>query len=234
MRFQDTKFLNHYEQFSKVVNDCSMRSTIDGYVYYRFVQQYDFQNILEIGFYEGLTCGLFAESSAATAHIDSVDPILNTTIFNQVYLDYRDKITLFKGRSQDFAFEREYDLINIDGDKSYQAISVDLTNAVKTLTRDGVIIVNEYYLDGVDQAVSEIMPDSGLVPFLRTNQSTFFSRPHVDRATFLDQQLPSIVNNFVRFQNIELNDRVVLYVDSVPIFTDRIDFFKEAVKLYNL
>jgi SAM-dependent methyltransferase len=211
-----------------------MRSTVDGYVYYRFVQQYDFQNILEIGFFEGQTCGLLAESASATARVTAIDPVLNRSVFDSVYHEYTNKVKLVQAASQQFEFDQEYDLINVDGDKSYPAVREDLSNAAQALAHDGVLIVNEYYLETVAQAVSEVMPQSGLVPFLRTNQSTFFSSPHVDRAEFLDYTLPAQANNFIRFQNIELDKHVILYVDSLPVFTEQLDFFRQAIKLYNL
>lgn len=233
MLFQDTKFWKHYTKFSKIVHDSSMRSTVDGYIFYKIITQFNFKQFLEIGFFEGMTAGLMAEISSANAIIDCVDPTPNTDIYNQLYSEFNNKVALHKIKSVEFAFDKQYDFILIDGDTQYDVKKNDINLSIKSMTVDGILIVNQYSVDSVHQAMKDSIMQSELVPFMQTNQSLFFSRPSNDRSNFLDYELPKYANNFIRFYNILVNEYTVLRVDSLPIFTDRLDFFNLALIEYN-
>ena len=234
MLFYETKFWQHYGLFSKIVKQSSMRSTVDGYVYYQLVKEFNFINFLEIGFFEGQTCGLLAEISDPLAVIDAVDPSADLSIFKQIYSEQSNKINLWNCASQSFEFKKKYDCIIVDGDKSYESITIDIRNSLNSLAPHGVLLINEYQLDSVQQAINEIVVKFGLIPFLKTDQTLFFHRPEDLRCDFLDYKISHKVNNFINFYNEEINGHMVLMVKTLPIFTDRLDFFDAALKEYNI
>jgi SAM-dependent methyltransferase len=232
MRLQDTKFWTNYKLFSPIVAESSMRHTVDGYVYYKLIEKYRFKSFLEIGVYEGQTLGLLAELSDSSAKLDGVDPNPKLELFNTLYDNLNFKIKLHRCKSCDFTFNSSYDFINIDGDKTYDNIKNDIQKSLKCLDKQGVLLINEYKLESVQQAINDTIKD--LVPFMITEQTLFFHYPEVDRSNFLDFELSALANNFIMFYNKIYNDHVVLNVKTLPIFTDRIDFFDAALKSYNI
>lgn len=211
-----------------------MRSTVDGYVYYKFIEKFKFKNFLEIGFYEGQTAGLLLELSSADSQIDCVDPTPKTKLFVQIYNEFNDKFSLHTMKSVDFIFNKQYDFIIIDGSKEIENVTADINNAIASLSSTGVLIVNEYYLESVQEALTNTLFISDLLPILQTNQSFFFSHPRNNRSEFLDFELTKDANNFIRFYNIDINGHMVLRVDSLPIFTDCVEFFDLALRTYNI
>lgn len=210
-----------------------MRCTVDAYVYHRIFKKYNYQKILEIGFYQGQTAGLLAEITGPTAQITCVDPRPRTDLFADIYHDIAHKIKLHKIRSQDHDYET-YDCILIDGDKSFDAVSHDIRHSVVSLDSTGMILVNEYQKSSVQEALEHYMLPAGFVPFLRTDQTLFFQSSTVDRGDFLDFELPIPGQNFIRFQNITMWNFTVLDATTLPIFSDRMDYFNMVLKEFDV
>lgn len=227
MKFRDTKFWKEYGKFSKIVNLCSMRSTVDGYVLYKFMHEFQFKNILEIGFFEGQTAGLFSE--LCDGKVTCVDPCPRLPIFNAVY-GAPTNIVVEKLKSINFNFGNEYDLISLDGNTEY--IQIDLQNSLKALSINGILLVNQYNNPGVPSAIATLLPP--LRPIVKTNQFIAYARPHVNIAEFIDARLPHLARNFINFDNVEVDGTMICNIKTLPIFTDRLDFFDKALEEYNL
>jgi predicted O-methyltransferase YrrM len=234
MKYQDTSFWKNYSQFTKIVNGCTMRSTVDGYVYYKLITEFNFKNFLEIGFFEGQTAGLLAELSTTDAKITCIDPNPNTDIFNQTMSDQLEKITLLQIPSQQFNFSQVYDFIIVDGDKSYNMVSQDISNSLKSIDPAGLLLINEYQQHDVVQALHDCIDGTDWVPIIRTNQSLIFHHCSQDRSDFLDYKISDIANNFINFVNIDINGHVVLDIQTLPIFTDFPEYFDLALKQYSI
>lgn len=210
-----------------------MRCTVDAYVYYRIIKKYKYQKILEIGFYEGQTAGLLAEITDPTAHVTCVDPMPQTRLLDAIYQDLKHKISLETIKSEHFSFET-YDFIVIDGDKNFDTVSHDIRNSAANLNQGGMILVNEYQKSDVSVALLQHMMPTGLVPFLRTDQTLFFHRSSDDRGDFLDFDLVVPGQQFMRFENLQLWGHSVLNATTLPIFSDRMDFFDLALKEFDV
>jgi hypothetical protein len=68
----------------------------------------------------------------------------------------------------------------------------------------------------------------------KLHQIRFFHRPEMDRGDFLAIELPYLANNFIRFENIESQGYTILNAHTLPIFSDRLDFFDLALKEFDL
>jgi hypothetical protein len=211
-----------------------MRSTVDGYVYYKLITEFNFKNFLEIGFFEGQTAGLLAEVSATDAHVTCIDPVPNMDIFNQTMCDQFEKISLLQIPSQQFDFSQVYDFIIVDGDKSYDMVSQDISNSLKSIDPAGLLLINEYQKYDVIQAIHDCIDSTDWMPMIRTNQSMIFHHRSQDRSEFLDYKISNIANNFINFVNIHINGHVVLDIQTLPIFTDHPEYFDLALKHYNI
>jgi predicted O-methyltransferase YrrM len=234
MKFQETSFWKNYSQFTKIVNGCTMRSTVDGYVYYKLIQEFDFKNFLEIGFFEGQTAGLLAEVSATDARITCIDPAPNTDIFNRTMSDQLEKINILSIPSQQFDFSQVYDFIIIDGNKSYDMVSQDISNSVRSLTQSGLLRINEYQKSDVVRAMHDFIDNTNWIPLIRTNQTLIFHHCSQDRSDFLDYKISDIAKNFINFVNIDIDGHVVLDIQTLPIFTDCPEYFDLALKHYDI
>lgn len=230
-KLHQTRFWQNYHLYTPMVEKCSMRYSVDAYLYFTFMKKYQYKNILEIGFFEGQTCGLLLESG--DAHITCVDPFPKTILFDQLYKDLQHRVDLHIMKSQDFNF-KQYDLIILDGDASFETVSLDIRQSINALDSTGMLLINQYKNSSVIRAIEEFVLPAGMVPFLKSEQTLFFHKPIVDRGDFLDFELPHLANNFIRFENIEAWGHTVLNASTLPIFSDRQDFFDLALKEFNL
>ena len=233
MRLHQTRFWSEYYRYEKIINDSSMRCTVDAYVYFKILKKYDYKDILEIGFFEGQTAGLMAEITGDDAIITCLDPNPRCELFDSIYADLQHKVKLHQTISQDYKFSN-YDFIIIDGEKKFDFVSVDIQNSIRSIRDGGMILINEFQIDDVHNAIEKHMLPQGFVPFLETNQTLFFHRIDVDRVDLLDYELPELANNFIRFQNKDKWGHTVLEATSLPIFTDRLDFFDKAIREFNI
>lgn len=233
MKLHKTRFWSEYDKFKKMVHASSMRCTVDAYVYYKIFKKYDFKRILEIGFFQGQTAGLIAEITAKDAKITCLDPRPRCEILDLIYSDIKFKIDLHQIESQNFNFEF-YDIIIIDGDKDFAAISLDIQNSIKSIDQNGMILVNEYQKNSVQDAIHQHMLPNGLVPFLQTDQTLFFHRPQCDRGNFIDFELVDPGFNFINFENRDILGYTVLHATTLPIFSYRMDFYDRALKAFDV
>ena len=88
MRFQDTRFWKNYQQYDRVIQHSSMRSTVDAVAYWKLLTSDEFQTFLEIGCYQGLTTGLFFESNR-NANVVAIDPVDRLSLFYKNYPEYQ-------------------------------------------------------------------------------------------------------------------------------------------------
>lgn len=230
-KLHQTRFWKNYSLYKSTVAKCSMRSTVDAYLYFTILKKYQYKNILEIGFFEGQTCGLLLESG--DAHITCVDPYPKTKLFDQLYKDLQHRVDLHHIKSQDFDF-KQYDLIIVDGAHTFESVGQDIQRSIKALDPLGMLLVNGYQAPDVMRAITEFLLPAQMVPFLKSDQTLFFHWPGVDRGDFLDFELPRLANNFIRFENIESLGYTVLTAHTLPIFSDRLDFFELALKEFDL
>jgi len=230
MKLHETKFWQEYLSFTPVVKCSTMRSTVDAWVYYKLQSHYQFRSVLEIGFFEGQTAGLLAEVSNPDTKITCVDPNPKSEIFYSVFGSVASRVSIIKQKSQAIDFAPQ-DLIIVDGDKKFTSVTSDLGKSLQCISSDGVLVVNEWILPDVQQAIEQVLGAADWHPFLQTHQSLMFHHCGVDRSLFLDQEISSAgVDNFIRFENHTYNGHVVLKVDTLPIFTDRIDYFDRALR----
>lgn len=230
-KLHQTRFWQNYHLYTPMVSACSLRYTVDAYLYFSIMKKYQYKNILEIGFFEGQTCGLLLESS--NAHITCVDPAPTTDLFDKLYKELQHRVDLHVMKSQDFDF-KNYDLIIVDGDTNFVSVSQDICHSINALESTGMLLINSYQKPSVMQAIEEFVLPAHLVPFLKSDQTLFFHRSTVDRGDFLDFELPHLANNFIRFENIEFCGHVVLNVSTLPIFSNRLDFFDLALKKFDI
>lgn len=236
MRFQDTKFWQNYSQYDRVVFNSSMRSTIDAVIYWRLLSNFKFNNILEIGVYQGLTSGLFFEANPESC-VTAIDPKNRLELFYKNYPEYQSQFKFINASSQTVDLTPSmYDFILIDGDHCYQQVKDDIIKFLPRLTPTGVLAIDDYKLPEVANAI-QYLYNSGTdwIPFLRAEQTEFWHHRSCDRSIFLDSLLTDAIGKFIFIENIQdQKNNTVCSARTLGVFTDMTEFFNLALKHYNI
>jgi predicted O-methyltransferase YrrM len=236
MKFQDTKWWQNYHEYDKIVHSSSMRSTIDGLIYWKLLNKYKFNSFLEIGVYQGLTTGLFFESNH-TATVVTVDPVQNLELFYKNYSEFQNQFVFINQRSQtaDFGSDK-FDFILIDGDHSYQAARHDIFKCLPYLTASSVLAIDDYQMPGVAKAIKDLYnANNDWVPFLQAEQTQFWHHRSYNREEFIDSLFIDPLSNFVFVENIvDHANNTICSAKTLSIFTNIPKYFDLALKQYNI
>ena len=198
MRFQDTRFWKNYQQYDKMIEHSSMRSTVDAVAFWKLLTSDEFQTFLEIGCYQDLTTGLFFESNN-NASIVAVDPVDRLALFYKNYPEFQNQFTFIKQKSQDVEFNNQlYDFILIDGDHSYETVKQDILKSFECLKTTSILAIDDFKFPGVAQAIQDLYNlNTDWVPFLQAEQTQFWHHKSCCREKFLDSLLTDSLSKFI-------------------------------------
>jgi hypothetical protein len=232
MRFIDTKFWKNYQKFDKVVGNSSTRCMTDAIGLFHLGNYHHFNNLLEIGIYQGLTLSLFYEINN-NIEITGIDP---NTKLDLVYSIHKDiKINHFVSFSEDVDYSKlgKFDLINIDGDHEASAVKQDIVNTVPLLNDNGILILDDF--DLVDMIPNrKLLLEYGLVPFMQLEQCELYHYPKNDRSVFLDSFYNSALKNFLYMYNVDVFNHTVLKFKGLPVINDNLKICKIILEEYEV
>ena len=236
MKFQDTRFWKNYQQYDRIVEKSSMRSTVDAIAYWRLLNCFKFTTFLEIGVYQGLTTGLFFESNCK-ATVVGVDPVNRLKLFYKNYPEFQNQFTFINQKSQDITINNQlYDFILVDGDHSYETAKQDIFKSVDCLKPTSVLAIDDFKFPEVAQAIQDLYNvTNDWVPFLQAEQTQFWHHRSVERGDFLDSLITDPISKFIFVENIvDQNGNTICSLKTLGIFTDVTDYFDLALKHYNI
>jgi len=235
IQFRNTKFWQNYSEYDKIVDQSSMRSTVDAVIYWRLLNAYKFKNFLEIGIYQGLTTGLFFESSP-NASVTGIDPVGRLELFYKNYPEHQDRFTFVNQPSQAVTLTDTYDFILVDGDHDYDPAISDITKCLPHLDTNGILALDDYKSIGVAKAIKDLYNlTTDWVPFLRAEQTEFWHHRSNDQGKFLDSLLTDPISKFIFIQNeFDSYNNCICTAKTLGIFTDQTEYFDLALKHYNI
>lgn len=236
MRFQDTRFWKNYSSYDCIVDRSSMRSTIDGLILWKLLQENKFKSFLEIGVYQGLTTGLLFESSL-NATVTGIDITARLDLFYEYYPEYCNQFTFVNQPSQLFNFgDLTYDFILVDGDHSYTGAKTDIINCLPHLNNTGILAIDDYRLPGVANAINDLYNlNLDWVPFLRCEQVEYWHHRSCDRGNFLDSLFTDPISKFMFIKNeFDQNNNTICVAKTVAMLTDQPEYFDLALKYYDI
>ena len=236
MKFQDTRFWKNYQQYDRIVEKSSMRSTVDAIAYWRLLNCFKFTTFLEIGVYQGLTTGLFFESNC-NATVVGVDPVNRLDLFYKNYPEFQNQFTFMNEKSQDTEFNTQlYDFILIDGDHSYQGAKNDIFKSLNCLKTTSVLAIDDFKMPGVAQAIQDLYNlNTDWVPFYQAEQTQFWHHRSVERGNFLDSLITDPISKFIFVENtVDQDNNTICSLKTLGIFTDETEYFDLALKHYNI
>jgi hypothetical protein len=236
MKFRDTRFWKNYTQYNKIVNESSMRCTVDALAYWKLLTSARFNNFLEIGVYQGLTIGLFFESNP-NAVVVGVDPVNRLQLFYKNYPEFEGQFTFINQPSQAVSFPAtHYDFILIDGNHSSDSVQQDLIKRMPMLGMHSVLAIDDYQLPGVAKAINNLYnTTSDWIPFLQAEQTQFWHHRTCNREQFIDSLFIDPISKFIFIENVvDQAGNVVCSMRTLPIFTDIIKYFDLALTHYDI
>lgn len=233
--FFETKIIQILDEF----NDLSFRVNIEKLIIFYIIQYFKLSNILEIGFCRGESFAAMLEATAADSELTAIDIHLQLGIYNKYYANSvheRGKnINLIEIDSAKFTSEEKYDFINVDGNHSAQTALNDITKSLSMIQQNGILMIDDYKLNGVDQAVDEIIKmNTGFVPFLVGEQASFWHHESHDAAEFLDVKLEELLSPFCSLYNIKYKSYEVKEISCLPAITNHNDIFKIVCERYKI
>lgn len=234
MMFNNTLIFKNLNIF-KIKN----RVNVELLLLYYVIKQFDPKILLEIGFSEGCSFGVMLEAAAERSELTSVDIVINQTLFDSIYNDSSHvrtkKVNLLTMPSSKFEdSENRYDFILVDGDHTLPTAYRDLIKASKLINLNGIIMIDDYHLNDVDQAIDQFLKlETGFVPFLISEQSVYFHHVSHNAENFIDNELGKFAP-FCDLSNVDYKSFLVKKVSCLPAITNHNDIFSLVCNHYAL
>jgi predicted O-methyltransferase YrrM len=228
MKFKDSKTWQNYSQFQ-----LQNRTSVDSFFLYYFIKFFQPKTILEIGFCEGYTCGLYLEARPMVA-IDCVDLTFNQSKIFDV-LGPQSEVCLFVMDSMQLSVSNTYDFINVDGNHDYTFAKNDIDKSVKLLNPGGIIMIDDIGHPGVNKAVLESIAEKKLTPLIQTDQMVLCMRngENVMVVPYLNQ-IKELTGDFLFLDQVKIDKFWVQHLHGPKIWTKFPELFAQVIDLYDL
>lgn len=232
-RFRDTEILKNFSLYE------TMRVNFEILLIFSLSKYFNFKEILEIGFRQGMTFGALLEA-INQGSLTAIDLDFDMSLYDKFYKDSvyvkNNNVNLLKMSSLDFNdVDRKYDFINVDGDHTMPVVYKDLLKSVKLIKHSGILMIDDYYLTDIDFAINKLLEtNSGFVPFLMDEQAVFFHHVSHDASHYLDVELKEIFSMFCDVSDIEYKSHQVKKISALPAVTNHNDIFSLICEKYKL
>lgn len=238
MKFRTSIFWKTYPEYEKIVENSSMRSTVDAILLWRLIEHFKFKKFLEIGIYQGLTTGLFLEASV-NGTVVGIDPAPKLDLLYKNHIGSRDRFKLIQEKSQNVDFSGQYDFILLDSDHyfDYTLMKYDLDRTLPLLEETGVLAINCSLEPTAPKKIIEDLytENTNWIPFMRLEQLMLCHHVKSDRSLFLDSLLYDNISKFIFLHNVKNeHDNMILTCKTLGIFADLPEFFDLALERYDL
>jgi len=209
------------------------RTSVDSFLLFYLIKYLQPTRILEIGIKEGWTVGLYLESSPHSK-IDGVDVDLKLMKLSSV-LDSLEKFMVIQQDSKNINFDYKFDFINVDGDHSYDYAVNDIEKALKYISPNGIIMIDDISHPGVEQACKEFISSDKLQPIFQTGQSLYCIKPGENVVLFpYFVDLNEKTKDFIRWEQSKLDKYDITSISADAVWTSYPDFFDHLLQFYNL
>lgn len=209
------------------------RTSVDSFLLFYFINYLQPKHVLEIGFFEGYTCGLYLEASSS-ARIDCVDQKFDCTkIFD--FLPDRERVNLIQTDSRQLDLKQKYDFINVDGNHAYEFAKSDIDKSLEYINPNGIIMIDDIDQEDVEKAMLEACKENKIIPLIKTTQSLFCMR-NGDNAIVVPylEQIKTLANEFLFLDCVQVDQYQVQHLHGPKIWTRYPDLFDQAIRKYNL
>lgn len=209
------------------------------YLYWKVCEYFKPKSVLEIGFLQGLSFGLFFESTD------------DDTLYVSVEYNYRAKHTfdqLFKNHpkltnikfieinSMDLDLTEKFDFMHVDGNHTYEYALNDIQKCLQMAHNNSIICVDDIGIPDVEKAIQEqLLGQNGFVPFLMGDREIFFHHESHNAEDFLDNWIHNDESiNIITYFNYNYHGITLLRAHTPRFFDNHKDVFLQQLQLYNL
>ena len=245
MRLHQSKTLSHIKRFS-----CCLylngrywrpRDWSGIYSYWKICEYFKPKSVLEIGVLEGLSLGLFFESTGDDTTFTCVDKDFSPMQkhFDVLFGDHPkyQSIKLHQIDSKLLTLDQKFDLIHIDGNHSYEYVKNDIEKVLPNLHEGSILIIDDMTKEypGVANAVNDtLLTQKNFVPFLSSSREMFFHHVSHDANDFLDYFVSLNATDIITCFNFEYQGFTVLKIHVANFFNDNELIFLDQLKKYDL
>jgi hypothetical protein len=218
-KFHQTQISKIYPLFEKP----TMRNPDGLIMVFSIIQYFKYRNILEMGFYQGLTFSTMIEATGPGAKLTAIDIDFKRELFDQYYLNSEfvtdQQINLLNISTHDFVPKETYDFINVDCGTQRE---FDIITATQCIDPTGIIMLDDYKkLDHVVDALLDL--NTGFVPFLADSKALYFHHESHNAADFLDNVIENMFVSFCHTDNKIYKEHVVKTVEPRPVDITQLD-----------
>lgn len=214
----------------------AMRSFTSLAVVFYMNQYFKFKNLLEIGFYQGLTFGCLLESAEDGATLTAIDTRFRMEIYDKFYKDSEytknKQINLVQMSDSEFEPIGVYDFVNVDSGPDRKT---PLMKILDHVNEQSIIMFDNYDFIQFKHQLDEFISKSkshNFVPFLLDGGAMYFRHKNSDHADFLDNFLENIFWEWCSTDSIDyLGHRVkqILPKDLKDSLNDMPEVFRELL-----
>lgn len=205
----------HQTQISQVYGefDSRMRDPVSLIMVYLIIQHFQYRNILEMGFYQGLTLATMLEAAPPGAKLTTIDIEFRRDVFDKHYAMQQHPVTWIQASTEDFCPTEVYDFINVDGSPQRDR---ELDIASQCIANHGVIMFDDYrkWEAGISQFLQR---NTGWVPFLADSKALYFHQESHDAGEFLDYVVENRFCDFCHTGNRMYQGHLIKTVEPRPI-----------------
>jgi predicted O-methyltransferase YrrM len=210
-----------------------LRVAPDSFFLFELIKYLNPQKILEIGFSEGFTVGLYLDA-VPTVIVDCVDLSWQHSKIFSVGAD-QSRTKLHKIDSRQLDFVSEFDFINVDANHDYEFALNDINKALQALKPSGLIMIDDWPGEGVTRAVKECLEKQLITPLFQTEQMLFAVRGNeqIDLNPYFDS-MRERTQEFTTWHQENYFGHQITRVRYQQCWTRYPDLFHKLIELYEL
>jgi hypothetical protein len=212
-----------------------MRCSVDTILIWEICKFYQPKTVLEIGFYEGQTLGLIAESLNFDAQFVSVDTTFHRRqLFDTLFPEMQARTQFLENDSASVRYQDQFDFAVIDGDHTLSSVTADVKQVMPNMSPQGIIYMDDINTNDVIECITNLAVPNQWIPFCLGDQGVFLHQINHSAVDFLTSLASSSFANFLEFRNTDFYGSQVMTVSSPAIFEQSKDILLHSLKFYNL
>ena len=190
-----------------------MRDPVSLIMLYLVIQHFKFRNVLEMGFYQGLSLAAMIEAAPVSTKFTTIDIEFRCEIFNQHFADWIDRVTWLNMSTHDFRPNQTYDFILVDGSDQR---NLELEIAHSCVDIHGVIMFDDYH-KWQPELVHFLQQHPDWTPFLADSKALYLHHVSHQADEFLDCVVEQRFQDFCHTGNCDYHGHWVKTVTPRPI-----------------